>query len=182
MWVLTLVLANALLILPRVSAQQTEEDKPQPSKQVMPTVPLPSPILNAKRAFISNAGLDLLTLEVFKHLGEPDRPYNQFYAAVKDWGRYDLVSSPADADLVFEIQITSQVTSCGRLETCGQHQVGLTILDAKTHFTLWNLVEPVEGSRQKSYEKGVSHGIDSLMADLKKLVAQPATVGDGTAR
>ncbi|HKF22076.1 MAG TPA: hypothetical protein VKE93_10930 [Candidatus Angelobacter sp.] len=182
MWVLTLVLANALLILPRVSAQQTEEDKPQPSKQV-PTAPVPSPILRAKKVFISNLGSDLLSLELFRRLGEPDRPYNQFYAAVKDWGRYDLVSSPADADLIIEIQVTFPVISCGRLETCQLRQAQLTILDPKTHFTLWSLVESVEGGRNlKSFEKGVNQGMDSLMADLKRLVAQPAFVADGAAR
>ena len=30
--------------------------------------------------------------------------YNEFYAAMKSWGRYELVSSPADADMVFEIR------------------------------------------------------------------------------
>jgi hypothetical protein len=181
-WVLTFLLANALLILPRVSAQQTEEDRPQPSKQVTPTAPVPSPILSAKRVFVSNAGSDLLSSKLFKRLGEPDRPYNQLYAAVKDWGRYDLVSSPADADLIFEIQVTFPVFSCGRFETCQVRQVELTILDPKTHFRLWSLVEEVEGGGLKSFEKGVNQGMDSLMADLKKLVAQPAAVADGAAR
>ena len=49
---------------------------------VMPAAPLPSQILTAKKVFISNA--DAGTMD----------NYNQFYAAIKTWGRYELVSAP----------------------------------------------------------------------------------------
>src|SRR5262245_31772508 len=148
-WILSIALANALLPVPLIFAQQEVQDKPdkpQPIIPAMPPAPVPSSILQAKKVFISNAGLDMTSLEWFKRLGEPNRAYNEFYAAVKDWGRYELVSSPAEADLVFEFQATAPISSCGSHDTCQHLQLGLTILDTKTHFTLWNLIEPVEGA------------------------------------
>ena len=62
-------------------------------------------IAAGQKVFISNAGGEsfesVIDQTVFN--GGPDRPYNQFYATTKAWGRYELVSSPADADLDFEI-------------------------------------------------------------------------------
>ena len=44
--------------------------------------------------------------EAVSYSGGPDRAYNEFYAAMKTWGRYELVAAPRDADLVFEIRLT----------------------------------------------------------------------------
>jgi hypothetical protein len=63
------------------------------------SAPVPSLLLNAKKVFISNAGADS---GLFPHpfSGDPDRAYNQFYADVASWGRYQMVSTPGEADLV----------------------------------------------------------------------------------
>ncbi len=47
--------------------------------------PVPPALLNAKTVFVSNAGADS---GLFPHpfSGDPDRPYNQFYAAMQSWG------------------------------------------------------------------------------------------------
>jgi hypothetical protein len=44
----------------------------------IPLAPVPPPLLNAKKVFISNAGADS---GLFPHpfSGDPDRPYNQFF-------------------------------------------------------------------------------------------------------
>src|SRR5271154_1239072 len=65
-----------------------------------PPAPVPAPIFTAKKVFVSNA-----TGEIALPPGNPDLTYNEFYAAMKSWGRYELVSSPADADLVIEIRL-----------------------------------------------------------------------------
>jgi hypothetical protein len=179
-WILTIALANALFPLSLAFGQQEEVDQPQPPIQVTPVAPVPSSITNGKKVFISNAGLDMPSLDLFKRLGEPDRPYNQFYAAVKSWGRFEVVSAPADADLVFEFQATAPVASCIGHATCQNLQFGLTILDTKTHFTLWNLIEPIGGAwRRQTFVKNVNQAMDNLMADLKKLAAQPTTAAGG---
>ena len=61
--------------------------------------PVTSTILTAKKVFISNT-----TGEMVLPPGDPDMTYNEFYAAMKSWGRYELVTSPADADMVLEIR------------------------------------------------------------------------------
>ena len=41
------------------------------------------------------------------------RAYDQSYAAIKNWGQYELVSSPSDADLVFEVSLVGQFEQYG---------------------------------------------------------------------
>jgi hypothetical protein len=134
-----------------------------------PPAPVPPQIVAAKRAFISNAGIDAQSLATFKRAGEPDEPYNEFYAAAKSWGRYELVSSPADADLIFQIRFTAPLFGCGNIDSYAP-QLAMTILDAKTHFVLWSLSAPVQGAFKKdTWDKNFAKGIASIMDDLKRL-------------
>jgi hypothetical protein len=73
-----------------------------------PSAPIPSPILTAKKIFISNA-----SGEVALPQGTPDLAYNEFYNPMKNWGRYELVSSPSEADLVFEMRFTFVIGPTG---------------------------------------------------------------------
>jgi hypothetical protein len=100
--------ATVLALLPALSAQKSK----------MPlSAPLPPQVYLAHKVFISNGGGESFET-VFDQLvfnGGPDRPYNQFYAAMRDWlgsppsnsgmvvEKPALVLSPSDADLVLEI-------------------------------------------------------------------------------
>ena len=77
----------------------------QPKK--VPPAPVPPLILTAKKVFIANGGGDESLFDWPQYSGGSDRLYNEFYAAVESWGRYELVSTPGEADLVFEICLTS---------------------------------------------------------------------------
>src|SRR5215471_5988668 len=55
---------------------------------VPPPAPLPAQIVSGKRVFISYAGGELK--DWFN--GGPNRVYDQFYAEMKQWGRYELVA------------------------------------------------------------------------------------------
>ena len=148
-----------------------------PQQKSAPVVPLPPQILTAKKAFISNAGLDAISLAAFRRAGDPNAPYNKFYLAMRTWGRWELVNTPADADLVLQLHFSAPVSDCVKL-TSYQPQLELAILDTKTHFRLWTLTEPVEGAyRKATFEKNVSKGIESLIDDLKQLAAGPAAPG-----
>lgn len=81
--------------------------------------------------------------------GEVDKTYNHFYAAMKAWGRYTLVDNPDDADQVFEIRFITWLSGTGKIDSFTPELL-LTIVDAKTHFTLWTVAEPVEGAFLKS--------------------------------
>jgi hypothetical protein len=84
----------------RGSICATQQYKPAPP------APIPAQILTAKKVFIANGGGDESRYDTAWFSGGPDRAYNQFYAAMKTWGRYELVAAPGDADLVFEIRLT----------------------------------------------------------------------------
>jgi hypothetical protein len=156
----TLCFAIAILAsLPLLSAQKSKEPAPAPA-------PVPSQIAAARKVFISNAGGEsfetVIDQTVFN--GGPDRPYNQFYAAMKDWGRCELVSSPADADLILEISWTLSDTGL-RLPVLGQ--LRLAVIDPKMHATLWNFTEYVRGAlllgnRDKNFDQAMTTIVNRL--------------------
>jgi hypothetical protein len=87
----------------------------------------------------------------------PDRPYNDFYAAMKTWGRYQIVASPSAADLDLEI---SWILSDTGLKLPVLGQLRLLITDAKTGATLWTVTEYVRGAillgnRDKNFDSAM---------------------------
>jgi hypothetical protein len=145
----------------------------QQSKGPAPA-PVPAQIGSSQKVFISNAGGESFetVIEQIVFNGGPDRPYNEFYAAVQGWGRYDLVSSPADADLVFEISWALTDTGL-KLPVLGQ--LRLQVIDPKTHVTLWSLTEYVRGAillgnRDKNFDQSMA----TIVSRLKKLAVSPS--------
>jgi len=153
-----LVLAGA----PVLGAQQAKEGSAPPA-------PLPSQVMGGKTVFVSNAGEENFTGAfgpVFS--GGPDRVYNQFYAAIEQWGRYKLVSAPAAADLVFEIGFTlggSVPPELGHLRLASR--------EPKTNVLLWGFSEYVQsavlkGNRDKEFDRSMAAIVD----DVKDLGGQ----------
>lgn len=94
---------------------------------------------------------------------------------MKNWGRYELVGSPADADLVFEISFAAPLVAADKLSTFAPY-LRLEILDAKTHFLLWTIVEPVEGAyRKATWGKNFNTGVTNLVSDLKNITGETQT-------
>jgi hypothetical protein len=150
------------------------------SPPVTGAAPVPAQILSAKRVFISNAGVDGIAFAAVKRAGDPNQPYDQFYAAMKNWGRFDIVGAPSDAELIFEIRFSAPLSDCGAVASY-QPLLALTILDTKTRFILWSLGEPVEGAiLKKTWEKNFDQGVSNLMADLKALAAPQPAAGGGS--
>lgn len=136
-------------------------------KAIVAPGPLPAQILNAKSIFISNTAPDGMPSDILERFGEPNRPYDKLYAAMKSWGHYELADSPGNADLVLEIHFTRSFVTGGFGEGA---EFYLSVLDAKTHFVLWTLVEPVEAAvRKGSWEKNIDSSVDRLVSDLKVL-------------
>ena len=94
-----------LLLCPNANARQTQLLPPPPPPPLAPQQP-PSPevisrVTAAKTIFLSNAGgNDYFNGEI---PGGPNVSYNQLYAALQQWGYFQLVDSPAHADLIFQI-------------------------------------------------------------------------------
>ena len=129
-----------------------------------PAAPLPSQIVTAKKVFIANTGRGF---DSSAWTGGHDRMYNQFYAAMNSWGRYELVSAPGDADLVLDVNVVHDSLAL---------ELELEILDPKTGIVLWTHYEPVKiAVSQKNRDQNFDDTIYKLTADLKTLTAQPAT-------
>jgi hypothetical protein len=129
-----------------------------------PAAPLPSQILTAKKVFIANIG-EGSNLRVWS--GGPDRMYNELYAALKGSGRYELVTAPADSDLLVEVKVVANTLDW---------QFKLVLLDPKTQTPLWTIDEPIKiTGLQKTRDKNFDDTINKLVSDLKALTAAPAS-------
>jgi hypothetical protein len=143
--------AIALLAIPIA----TEAKVPDP-----PAAPIPTQILTAKKVFISNSES---TADII--FGVRDLTYNVLYDHMKNWGKYELVSAPADADLIFNINFVILVNQ----------QLRLVVLDPKTHTVLWTFAEPVQPwNRQSTGRKNFDQTMSKLVDDVRKLTALPA--------
>ena len=141
--------------------------------------PVPPALLNAKTAFISNAGADS---GLFPHpfSGDPDRPYNQFYAAMQNWGRYQLVADPSEADVVFELQLIAPLGPSAPNKQNGASDplpmFRLVIFDRKTHYVLWALTESIMVAvLQKTHDNNFDAALTAITLDLKRLTSAPTS-------
>ena len=92
----------------------------------------------------------------------------------------DIVSSPADADLVLEISWVLTDTGL-RLPVLGQLRLG--IIDPRTHVTLWNLTEYVRGAillgnRDKNFDQAMT----TILNRMKLLAVPAATPANASPR
>lgn len=155
-------LSWALVLTPALSAQQTNAS----------TAPVPPQLLNAHAVFVSNGGGSNY-FDIFD--GGPDRAYNTLYAQLKKTGRYELVSSPAQADAIFEIRAIAPAVSGGDVATYNP-QVILSIRDPKTNAVLWTTSANVraigtKGRRDRQFDQSVAVLVDKLA----QVTGQPLT-------
>jgi hypothetical protein len=161
----------AISLLP-VSVLAAEQAKPAPP------APIPPQILAAKKVFVANAGGDEPLIDDGQFSGGSDRTYNQFYAAMKTWGRYELVGAPVDADVLFEIEFT--VPPIAGAASRGDSIAGrpydpqfrLVIRDPKTNALLWAFTEHaawaiLQGNRDKNFDQALAR----IVSDVQGLSA-----------
>jgi hypothetical protein len=162
---------------------------PPASAQVTPVAvpaPVPNQIVAARRMFISNAGSDSYGSQTYfrltKYEGGPDRFYNQFYAAMKAWGRYELTDSPADADVVGEVRYTSPIVDKQpQYELVYDPQLNLTILDPKTRVPLWSLTEHIQPAGNKEGDnRNFDRAVSRIVDQTKMLAAGSASLSSDT--
>jgi hypothetical protein len=145
-----ITVAMALLSVPLATAKKAPDE---------PSAPVPAQVFTAKKAFISYGESDA-------DPGTPNLTYNEFYALMKSWGKYELTSAPADADVVFEIRFLSGISDS---------QLRLSIVDPKTHVVLWPFIQHVESSsRETGRRKKFDEAMSDLLEDVKRVTSQPA--------
>lgn len=131
--------------------------------------PIPAQIATAHRVFIANAGGDdPFPTEMHLFSGGVDRPYNEFYAAIKNSGRYDIVGSPSEADLLFEIRFAVMTGPLCRDSGGYDSQFRLEIRDAKTNSLLWTFTEHVpwailDGNRNKNFDQALARVVTDVL-------------------
>jgi hypothetical protein len=135
---------------------------------------IPSQIVSAKKIFISNTPGDDL------YSDDPSQVYSAFYTAVKNWGHYELVSKPGDADLILEISFREPVVgvvvgnSAANVPAGGSYtnpHLRLVIVDPKTRVSLWWFIAHVKPPLFNS-DKSLDRAIGDLMGQLKQITAK----------
>ena len=126
------------------------------------SAPVPAPILG-KKAFIS---FELGDVSSFPSLysGGPERAYDEFFQQMQQWGRYDLVADPKDADVVFAIRF---VESPGITNP----QIRLGIADSRGRISLWGFAEEIDGAfRKRNRDAAFTAAVTRIVSDVKLLV------------
>jgi len=141
----------------------------------VPPAPLPAVVVNAKKIFLTNGGGSNLA-------------YDSFYAEMKDWGKYQIVGSPDEADLIVELayrveqggtRIWSSTNTYNNTTAIHSAQIVdpqlvLTIYDAKSKQSLWAAIDHRRLARmQKNREKETIKSAERLVGELKNRVGVP---------
>jgi hypothetical protein len=160
---LCILLAFSLTLTPVLPAQQTSSTPG----------PVPAQIAAGHAVFVSNAGgsnyFNLYT-------GGPDRAYSTFYADLEKTSRYQLVASPSEADLIFEIRAIAPAVGGPHDTVSYNPQLILSIQDPKTRVVLWTTSANVraigtQGRRNRQFDASVA----VLMDKLGQITGQPLT-------
>jgi hypothetical protein len=160
-------------------AQKGKHPPPPPPP---PPLAVIAKVTASKKIFVSNAGAD--TYFVHDIPGGANVTYDEFYAALKQWGYFELVDSTRQADLIFQIQGTEQlpdVENDGRGVLNKNYSaafyppmLNLSILDPSTRDLLYKIVLPAgRGSNIPRGKIAFTQSIDALTAQIKALVAAP---------
>ena len=148
-----------------------------------PSLAVISQVTAAKKIFLSNGGVD----DIFNHFipGGPNVSYNELYVSLKQWGHFQLVDSPAQADLIFEIRSTvivgQYVVNGGNAniatDTTESYKpiFTLSIIDPSTHAPVYSIEMPAgRGSNKAKGAIAFTQSIGVLTDKIKVLVAVPA--------
>jgi hypothetical protein len=152
-------------------------------KVAPPPSPPPSPdviarMISAKKIFLSNGGEEQQFVQNIP--GGPNEAYNELYASLKQWGRFQLVASPAQADLIFEIRGMERTTivdstspdSSHFTETYYPAFLNLSILDPSTQSSLYAIT--IWAGRDTTIPKGkiaFTKSIGTLTDRIKAIIS-----------
>ena len=147
-----LALAIAIVSIPSRGATQPPD---------IPAGPVPVQIFSAHKVFISNG-------EGTGVIWPPNLVYDAFYAGMKSWGKFELTSTPTDADLVFEVRYFD-----GTYPHPSEY-VQVLIYDPKTRVTPWHFRKQLLGwNRPETGRKNFESDMSALVNDVKEVAAGP---------
>lgn len=137
--------------------------------------PIPPQIAAAKKVFVTNAGWNCIAVDL-RH-NNPNQAYDEFYAGMKAWGHYDLVSGPDQADLDFEVAFAcppeATDVSSGNSFPWYDAEVILTVIQPKGNVLIWRIVQLVRPNPRFQgaayHNQGLTETITTLIGELKVL-------------
>ena len=144
---------------------------------------IPPALTTSKTIFVSNAGANCdLFPGVFiegselPHLftGDQDRPYTEFYAALKANGDYTLTGDPAQADLVLELRLFAPNGPSDPNKVAGASDplpmFRLVVYDRKTHFVLWAFTQSIDiAFLQKTHDRNFDDALNAILLEFEAL-------------
>jgi hypothetical protein len=122
--------------------------------------PIPTPLTAAKKAFVAN-GVD--------QAGFPaaDGIFNDFYAKLQRWGRYELVTSPAEADIILQISVRAPyVYYVNNLVNLTQLEFQLQARDPKSNVLIWTTSVTPRGAGSSSGARKSYADTNTKLIDL----------------
>ncbi len=161
------ILVVLFVSLPLAHAQQSG----------VPAAIVPAQITQARTIFLSNAGGDPL----FTYYdGGTDRAYNDLYAALKNWGHFQVVGTPAAADLILEVRSIANESAIGvppNSTTSYTPEIRLQLLDSASHTVLWTLNSYIRISvaRKKTRDRQFDEAAAALFDQLRQLTGETLT-------
>jgi hypothetical protein len=137
-----------------------------------PRAPIPIQIAAAHKIFLVNDGADA------NFPLSAERSYSEIYARLQDWGHFQLVRSPAEADLIFRLREIAPITGVSGdrngVYSTDSPVFQLTIKDPKTNVSLWTITSPVQlAGRKKARERWLNIALINMVSRIKVLASQP---------
>ncbi len=148
-----------------------------PKAQAQSATSQPAQIRTAQKVFLANAGAQT----GFPY--DATVAYQQFSDDLQPWGRYTLVGTPAEADLVFELRSAAPIGGVDVTQGSGGSYrlptLELTITDPHTNIHLWVLSEPVYTPvSRKDKTDWFSVAVNNLTTKVKQLSGAAVTAAD----
>jgi hypothetical protein len=142
------------------------------AQSTTPAAPIPSQIQQAQTIFLTNSASDP------NFPIDATKAFNDIYAALQTWGRYKLVNSPDQADLVFRLKNIAPITEVtgnrGGVYSVTSPAFQLTILDPKSNIALWTINSPVNVTgKNQVLARWVSIAETNLVSRIKVVAGQP---------
>jgi hypothetical protein len=152
-----IVAAFALALVTAAGSAFASANKKPPAASY---APLPPQIAAAKTIFLSRCEEDYKTCA---------EVYNGLCTALSALGKYQLVSSPGTADLIFEIHLVARTGTANVMNGSGHSDtysnLTLAILDTQTRVGLWTITEPF----------AKNSAVKAVMFDLQVITQPNAT-------
>ena len=141
--------------------------------------PLPPRIASAHRIMLTNAGISArLPLDS----GEL---YADIHRRLADWGYYQLVSDPQDADLIFQLDEIDPYNGSNATPATDIYNrrpsFRIIIVDARTGVPLWTVTAPIYITGKKTFAHWIDVSEEGLVTRLKALAQQPVSAQEHAA-